>query len=200
MTTLYRFFDADDVLLYVGIAGNPGRRFNEHNKDKDWWSQVARSTMEHHPDRHAALEAERLAIIAERPLHNVVHNTGQPPTTSPVRTFFCRWICFECEREIAGGQGYIQVDTKAGLRGIQANWSALHRACDPATDSIVYWVAVERIRSRSDLFEWDRHLTSKRWMEHTNWWEIVSIQDSQSGPFGPRNPTSSPVHNLGMNL
>jgi hypothetical protein len=43
-TTLYRFYDASGRLLYVGIAGNPGRRFAQHGRDKSWWSQVASST------------------------------------------------------------------------------------------------------------------------------------------------------------
>ena len=80
MTTLYRFFDADDQLLYVGIAGNPGRRFHQHANGPDgkpWWGQVTRSTMEHFATREAAAAAEVAAIVAERPLHNVVHNKGK---------------------------------------------------------------------------------------------------------------------------
>lgn len=72
-TTLYRFYDQNERLLYVGISGNPGRRFHEHSKDKGWWAQVARSTMEHHPTREEAAAAEVAAIITERPLHNIVH-------------------------------------------------------------------------------------------------------------------------------
>lgn len=73
---LYRFFDKDDRLLYVGITLNPGARWKQHSKDKPWWHEVARVTVEHFPDRETVLEAERAAIITERPLHNVVHNRG----------------------------------------------------------------------------------------------------------------------------
>lgn len=76
-TTLYRFYDAKGTLLYVGIAGNPGRRFDQHAKGpggKPWWSQVVGSTMEHFPDRATAAAAEVRAIVAESPVHNVVHN------------------------------------------------------------------------------------------------------------------------------
>lgn len=58
---MYRFFDLDDDLLYIGIAGN------DHAKEKAWWPQVTRSTMEHFPSREAALAAERAAITEERP-------------------------------------------------------------------------------------------------------------------------------------
>lgn len=70
-TTLYRLFDAAGVLLYVGIGGNPGRRFEQHRGDKLWWGQVARVTLEHHPTREAALAAELDAIQIEHPRHNI---------------------------------------------------------------------------------------------------------------------------------
>lgn len=73
---LYRFWNADDQLLYVGITLNPGARWKAHQYDKPWWSNVARITIELHPDRAAALASERAAIHAERPLYNVVHNRG----------------------------------------------------------------------------------------------------------------------------
>lgn len=73
-TTLYRFYDAHDRLLYVGISERGPERWKAHRKEKPWWTDVARTTTEHYGDRQAALDAERAAIIAEQPLHNVVHN------------------------------------------------------------------------------------------------------------------------------
>lgn len=81
-TTLYRFFDRHDRLLYVGIAGNPARRHHEHSKSKPWWGEVARSTMEHFPTREEAAVAEVAAIRSESPLHNVVHNEGRGATAA----------------------------------------------------------------------------------------------------------------------
>lgn len=77
-TTLYRFYDKNDQLLYVGISSNPARRAHEHSKDKPWWADVARSIMEHHPTRESAAAAEVAAIVTESPLHNVVHNGPRP--------------------------------------------------------------------------------------------------------------------------
>lgn len=74
MTTLYRLRDHAGNLLYVGIAGNPGRRFEQHAGDKPWWGDVTTVTLEHYTDRATALEAERRTILAERPIHNVIHN------------------------------------------------------------------------------------------------------------------------------
>lgn len=71
---LYRFYDADGVLLYVGITVDPGARLKKHQGDKEWWTKVARIAIEKLPTRAAVLDAERLAIREERPLWNVVHN------------------------------------------------------------------------------------------------------------------------------
>jgi predicted GIY-YIG superfamily endonuclease len=72
-TTLYRLFDDDMRLLYVGIAGNPGRRFEQHAIDKPWWGEVAFVRTRHFETRSDALDAERQAIQEENPRHNVVH-------------------------------------------------------------------------------------------------------------------------------
>lgn len=82
-TSLYRFYDADDQLLYVGISLNVFRRMAQHSERKTWWTAVARSTVEWHPTREAALEAERIAIRDEKPLHNIQHartSRKNPPT------------------------------------------------------------------------------------------------------------------------
>jgi hypothetical protein len=71
---LYRFFDAGGALLYVGITVDIGNRWPRHADDKPWWYEVARTTVEHHPSRPAALAAEKAAIEAEGPRYNVRHN------------------------------------------------------------------------------------------------------------------------------
>ena len=71
---LYRFFDADGHLLYVGISLNPGERWKQHRADKPWWLEVASITIDHLPDRDAALQAETAAIKSERPRYNIAQN------------------------------------------------------------------------------------------------------------------------------
>lgn len=73
-TAVYRFFDKDDQLLYVGVAKDPERRWAKHASDKDWWSQVARKTTEWHDTRAEALAAEATAIREDWPKYNVTHN------------------------------------------------------------------------------------------------------------------------------
>jgi hypothetical protein len=69
---LYRCYDADDRLLYVGITESPGRRHARHRDDKAWWPEVAYVEWEFFETIGAAVDAERDAIENESPLHNKI--------------------------------------------------------------------------------------------------------------------------------
>lgn len=71
---LYRFYGAGGTLLYIGITNEIPRRLKDHSRDKPWWLGVTSIKVEHYPNRQSVLEAERRAIIAERPLYNDQHN------------------------------------------------------------------------------------------------------------------------------
>lgn len=68
---LYRMFDRNDRLLYVGITLDLSTRFKSHKRNKPWWSDVATIKLEHHADRASVLAAERTAICEERPVNNI---------------------------------------------------------------------------------------------------------------------------------
>lgn len=87
-TSLYRFFDADDALLYVGITGYLPTRWTSHNRQKDWWTEVVRATVEHFDTRAAAEEAEIVAIQNELPRHNVKDRV-RPDGPSGYRAVTC---------------------------------------------------------------------------------------------------------------
>jgi excinuclease UvrABC nuclease subunit len=70
---VYRAFDSEGRVLYIGQTCNLGRRISDH-VCSSWWCDAASITWEHFDSREDALEAERAAIRAERPPHNVVHN------------------------------------------------------------------------------------------------------------------------------
>lgn len=69
-TALYRLYDADDKLLYLGISWNPDARLEDHAKDKHWIHLVTRRTIEWYPTRPTALAAEAAATAVEKPLHD----------------------------------------------------------------------------------------------------------------------------------
>lgn len=64
-TSLYRYFDAQDRLLYVGVSHNPFSREVQHNGSKDM-TLVRHVELEWLPNRETALAAERVAIDRER--------------------------------------------------------------------------------------------------------------------------------------
>lgn len=69
-TEVYRCFDADDHLLYIGMTCMPTERMRQHRRTSPWFQQVARVDLETYPSRGAAKDAEREAIRSERPRHN----------------------------------------------------------------------------------------------------------------------------------
>lgn len=106
-TALYRLFDAQGVLLYVGIAFDPEARWKDHVR-KPWWPLVATKTVEWHETRLLALDAEADIVVSERPLYNVL-GVDQPmpvPTGKPGR---------------AQGQAVFRMDDET--------WEAFGRAC-----------------------------------------------------------------------
>ena len=70
-TALYRQYDKDGKLLYVGISLNYGRRLKEHYKGSAWYIDVASITLEWFDTRDEALHAERNAIKKEKPECNI---------------------------------------------------------------------------------------------------------------------------------
>jgi predicted GIY-YIG superfamily endonuclease len=68
---LYRCFDADDQLLYIGQTANWTKRRQHHASQSSWWPLVDRVEMQSDMEKAEALEAERLAIFREQPIHNV---------------------------------------------------------------------------------------------------------------------------------
>jgi hypothetical protein len=72
---LYRCYDAAGELLYIGITRSTGNRFAVHQCSTRWWPDVADIKLdESFASRWELEEAERAAILAEIPLHNVDHN------------------------------------------------------------------------------------------------------------------------------
>jgi predicted GIY-YIG superfamily endonuclease len=68
--TLYRFFNANNELLYIGITSNPFSRMAGHSLDKHWFTEVTHATFEHFLSRAAVDAAETRAIRAEFPKYN----------------------------------------------------------------------------------------------------------------------------------
>jgi hypothetical protein len=70
MADLYRMYDTDGQLLYIGQSISLAERLGQHRAGSAFWSAVRTITVEPHPDASAARLAEARAIQAERPIHN----------------------------------------------------------------------------------------------------------------------------------
>lgn len=92
---LYRFFDADGGLLYVGIAARFWTRFSAHRRTSEFFPEAATVTMQRgFASRDDLLAAEAAAIRAEKPQFNVVHNRPKPkpkPQRGWVESDNARW-------------------------------------------------------------------------------------------------------------
>jgi len=72
-TALYRAFDKDARLLYVGISFKPIERLGSHTKSAEWPATMARFEVEWFDSRETATKAEVCAIKAEKPEFNKLH-------------------------------------------------------------------------------------------------------------------------------
>ncbi len=72
-TALYRAFDAQGALLYVGISINALRRIAQHSANAIWFSELAYFEVEWFDTRAEAADAEKAAIQLEAPRFNIVH-------------------------------------------------------------------------------------------------------------------------------
>ena len=74
--SVYRYFDADDFLLYIGSTVNFGMRHYQHSMSAEWWNEAARWTVDPYPSEFQARAAERQAIATEHPIHNRAGRRG----------------------------------------------------------------------------------------------------------------------------
>lgn len=73
-TAVYRMYDAQGALLYVGQSVNPATRPMQLSDHRRWVTDIASMTLHWFPTRQDALREEERAIRAEKPLHNVTYN------------------------------------------------------------------------------------------------------------------------------
>ena len=73
-TSVYKYFDARRILIYVGITSGGIIRNRQHNESKEWWRYVVSQEIEHFGSRSLAHEREVQLIQRFRPPFNKQHN------------------------------------------------------------------------------------------------------------------------------
>lgn len=70
MSQVYRHFDKQGNLLYVGCSLSAVHRLSQHSQVSPWFTEIAKIDVEKFNSRDAALAAERQAIQTEKPKYN----------------------------------------------------------------------------------------------------------------------------------
>ncbi len=71
ITTVYRAYDPDGTLLYVGISSTLRNRLHKHFRSGDWIDYTTRIELSRYPSRSEALAEEGRAIVNEAPVFNI---------------------------------------------------------------------------------------------------------------------------------
>jgi hypothetical protein len=88
-TQLYRHWDENNILLYVGISYSSTTRLRQHEKSARWFKLVRSVTIEQFATRKEAELAELHAIRTENPIYNIVGVLDSSPKVTPIRKL--RW-------------------------------------------------------------------------------------------------------------
>lgn len=99
---VYRAFDCEGDLLYVGYSGRAFARVSEHLDRAAWSGQVSTITFEQYDAKDAALDAEAAAISSENPTYNVIRPAPKAALhTDAVIDDICQrvWHCWAWKRD-----------------------------------------------------------------------------------------------------
>lgn len=83
MINVYRMYDKNWILLYIGVSAHPFTRFECHKAVSsgvipNWFVSVAFIQISHHSNRKAALAVEKKEIIAHDPAYNHQYSSRDP--------------------------------------------------------------------------------------------------------------------------
>lgn len=95
---VYRCFDADGRLLYVGCSKDPEQRLKQHSYVYTWWTdRIARVALEGFPDQAAGLAAEKQAIQTEHPFYNRQFRTTDSQRANWQPEHYVNWLTAHLE-------------------------------------------------------------------------------------------------------
>lgn len=78
---IYRFYNSEMRLLYVGITWNPYMRWSDHARKKSWWNEVSHAEVWLCRDDRHARAVETWCIKNLDPLYNIHQNERKPRAT-----------------------------------------------------------------------------------------------------------------------
>ena len=81
---LYRHYDENDRLLYIGVSNSFFERLSNHKNHSHWFEKVTKIHLEHFDSQEDLLIAEKKAIKKEKPLHNIRYSDVNKIPTNPI--------------------------------------------------------------------------------------------------------------------
>lgn len=153
---VYIFRDAAGRVLYVGATGNLPQRLTFHGDSKPWFSEVASVSIEHFPNRGAALAREAELIEALTPPYGGRRTVCHVPPCGEVATHYyhagerARCVCTSHAPSDAKPilpryrSGLPDGDPRHGTRNGYANHSC---RCEPCTQANTEHTRAQRARA-----------------------------------------------------
>lgn len=149
---VYRLYDSDGTLLYIGSAYDPEERCKRH-RDKPWWPEVSRRTDEWHSHRGAAYGAEMTAIASEASKYNAMGATGyRTPQTEAVRR---RNALASLRQKLVGQAGQVSLDVRAASREAGFSHEQSERMATLAQIEFLEWTGLfaRSVKWRREVLE-----------------------------------------------
>lgn len=81
---LYRHYDENGTLLYIGVSTSFFERLSQHKCHSTWFNQIQTMTLERFSTKVEMLKAEKKAIKKEKPVHNVHYSDVEKIIPNPV--------------------------------------------------------------------------------------------------------------------
>jgi hypothetical protein len=125
MHHLYRHFDSDGRLLYVGISMSTLIRLRQHKMVSHWFESIVRVEIEYHESREAAMNAEQRAVVDENPLHNIALRQIAAKVAGEAKEVIATRIAPEIKRKIDLEAARLDSDPAWVLRKIVEAWAGL---------------------------------------------------------------------------
>lgn len=148
-TALYRFYDAHENLLYVGISNDPWRRWREHVYDKAWYPQVKHQAVTWYDTEPEAARAELGAIRAEGPRFNVAGALRPPDARFQVRVTVIAnlagllgivGLILTCTAIAEPAVPLFAAATAVMLASLLTGWAAVMILCAPWIARFAHWL------------------------------------------------------------
>jgi|SRR5262245_7516044 len=127
---LYRHFDAEGTLLYVGASCDPFKRAREHMNESNWFHEVATITLERFLTAELLNEAEKLAIQREGPIFNIAYrkHTQNPAPVKGAAFHGFELACRKWVRHLNGDEKLKAAGIVMRMAGVEIPWED-HNGC-----------------------------------------------------------------------